>query len=106
MINSAKLAYKSFFSVEETLSGNVNTVMQRELSTFKNEYEYSNVAYNKSLIMFYEYGKAIGEDKAIKKLAKLYSSNVNGELSLEKLIKGLGYGEHFKSFVYGKVLIW
>ena len=105
MINSAKLAYKSFFSVEETLSGNVNTVMQRELSTFKNEYEYSNVAYNKSLIMFYEYGKAIGEDKAIKKLAKLYSSNENGELSLEKLIKGLGYGEHFKSFVYGKVLI-
>ena len=105
MINNAKLAYKSFFSINETLSGKVNTVMQRELSTFKNEYEYANVAYNKSLIMFYEYGKAIGEDKAIKKLAKLYKSNLNGELSLEKLIKTLGYGDHFKSFVYGNVLI-
>lgn len=105
MINNAKLAYKSFFSVEETLSGNVNTVMQRELSTFKNEYEYSNVAYNKSLLMFYKYGMAIGEEKACKKLKTLYSSNIGGDLNLEKLILYLGHGEHFRSFVFGNVLI-
>ena len=105
MINSAKLAYKSFFSVEQTLSGNVNTVMERELSTFKNEFEYSNIAYNKSLIMFYEYGKAIGEERAIKNLSNLYGDNIGGEISLNKLIKALGYGEHFKSYVLGNVLI-
>ena len=105
LISSAKLAYKSFFSIEETLSGNVNTVMERGLSTFKNEYEYANIAYNKSLIMLYEYGKAIGEEKALKKLAKLYSDNVGCDINLEKIIKTLGHGEHFKSFVLGKVLI-
>ena len=105
MISSAKYAYKSFFSIEETLSGKVNSVMQRELSSFKNEYEYANVVYNKSLLAFYEYGNSIGEDKAIKNLAKLYEDNLYGDFNLEKLIASLGYGEHFNSFVYGNVLI-
>ena len=105
MINTAKLAYKSFFSIEETLLGAVDTTMERELSSFKNEYEYSCLAYNKSLIMFYEYGKAIGEDSAIKALAKLYKENLNGDLNLERLTKVLGHTEHFTSFIEGKVLM-
>ena len=105
LITSAKLGYKSFFSIEETLTGNVNTAMERELSSFKNEFEYANLAYNKSLIMFYEYGKVIGEDKAIKNLSRLYSNNVFGDVTLQKLIDTLGHKEHFLSFVEGKVLI-
>ena len=104
-INSAKLAYKSFFTVEETLSGKANTIMNRELCSFKNEYEYANIAYNKSLIMFYEYGKAIGEESAIKKLASLYDAHKNKDLTLQSLIQYLGYSEHFNSYVDGKVLI-
>ena len=105
MITSAKLAYKSFFSIEETLAGKVNSIMERELSSFKNEYEYANVVYNKSLLAFFEYGKVIGEDKAIKNLAKLYECNKNSNITLEKLIESLGYGEHFNSYVFGNVLI-
>ena len=104
-VNSAKLAYKSFFTIEETLSGKTNTVMNRELCTFKNEYEYANIAYNKSLIMFYEYGKAIGEDTAIKNLANVFNEHKNKDLNLQSLIQHLGYSDHFNSFVNGKVLI-
>ena len=105
MINNAKLAYKSFFELEDTLLGKANTTMERELSTFKSEYEYSNIAYNKSLLMFYEYGKAIGEDKAKSKLSELYATNNLKDLTLQNIIKTFGYSEHFKSFVTGKVLI-
>ena len=105
MINSTKLSYKSFFTIEETLSGDVNTAMERELDSFKSEYEYSSVAYSKSLIMFYEYGIAIGEDKAVKNLADFYKKNLFGVADLNSLISALGYGEHFRSFVEGKVLI-
>ncbi len=105
MVKSAKSGYKSFFSIEETLSGNVNTVMERELCTFKNEFEYTHIAYNKSLLAFVEYENLVGEKKAIENLAKLYKNNLYEEITLERLIKSLGYGEHFNAFAYGKVLI-
>lgn len=105
MVSDAKSAYKSFFSIEETLSGTVNSTMERPLSSFKNEYEYVNLAYNKSLIMFYEYGLAIGQDKAIKNLAKLYQKYKFSSIGYLETVEILGYEEHFNSFVEGKVLI-
>ena len=104
-VSSAKLAYKSFFNVEETISGKADTSMERQLSSFKSEYEYANLAYNKALLMFYEYGKAVGEDKAVKALSSLYKEYSFKDLTLQGLISALGYGEHFNSFVFGNVLI-
>lgn len=105
MIDTAKSAYKSFFSIEELLSGKVDTTMQRELSSFKSEYEYVNIAYNKGLIMFYEYQNAVGLNTAVKNLKKLYGKNYLKNVDLTSLINCLGYGEHFNSFVTGKVII-
>lgn len=104
-IESAKSAYKSFFSIEKTLSGKVNTAMQRNLSTFKSEYEYYCVAYAKSLLAFYEYQNVVGEERAKANLKKLYLDNYLGEIGLEEIISALGKREHFESFAKGKVLI-
>lgn len=104
-IEGAKSAYKSFFSIEKTLSGKVDTTMRRSLSTFKSEYEYYCVAYAKSLLAFYEYQNVVGVETAKNNLKKLYLNNYLGEIGLEEIISALGKRAHFESFVQGKVLI-
>lgn len=105
MIDNAKCAYKSFFDINSLLSGSANTTMNRTLSEFSSEYEYINIAYNKSLLAFYNYGVTVGKNKAVKNLKKLYKDNYLGEIGLGEIITALGHGEHFKSFVEGKVII-
>ncbi len=105
MILNAKQAYKSFFDLQSVLSGNANTVMERQLSTFKSEYEYVNLCYNKPLIMFYEYYQKFGKDKVVRALKKLYSTNFGKEIYKDAIIKAFGHGDHFNSFIDGKVII-
>ena len=105
IIDSAKSAYKSFFSIEQTLSGKVNSAMARDLSTFKSDYEYYCVAYAKGLLTFYEYQQSTGLDRTKQNLKKLYNDNYLSEIGLEEIISTLGKRAHFESFVQGKVLI-
>ena len=105
MLESAKTAYKSFFDIKTLLSGEADTSMKRKLNDFKGEYEYVNIAYNKSLIMFTEYEKAVGESRAIKGLRNFYKSNLYKTASLQELISSLGLEEFFSSYVNGKVII-
>ncbi|MBQ7374057.1 MAG: M1 family metallopeptidase [Clostridia bacterium] len=105
MISNAKHAYKSFFDLQSVLSGNVDTTMERPLSTFKSEYEYANLSYNKSLLMFYEYYSKFGKNKTLSALKKLYSDNYGREITRAEIIKAFGRADHFNSFVDGKVII-
>ena len=105
MILSAKQAYKSFFELQSVFSGNANTSMERPLSSFKSDYEYVNIAYNKSLLMFYEYQNAVGEEKTKKALKNLYQNNFGKEIRRDELIKAFGNADHFNSYIDGKVII-
>ena len=105
MISTAKSAYKSFFSIENLLSGKLETKMNKSIYDYKSEYEYVNLAYNKSLIAFYEYHKAVGKKVAISKLKKLYSKYKGSTIGYNELVQIFGHEEHFKSFVEGTVLI-
>ena len=105
MIENAKYVYKSFFDINSLLSGSANTTMQRNLNEFTSEYEYINIAYNKSFIMFYNYFLTVGENKALKSFKKLYKDNYLSEIDKYDLIKALGLSEHFNSYIDGKVLI-
>lgn len=105
MILNAKQAYKSFFDLQSVLSGNANTCMERPLSDFKSDYEYVNLVYNKSLLTFYEYENLVGEDKTLKSLKTLYKNNIGKEITREDLIKAFGYGDHFNSYIDGKVIL-
>ncbi len=98
-------AYKSFFELSSLLNGTADTRMDRDLSEFSSLLEYGNIAYNKSLVMFCRYGETIGERKTKQKLAKFYKKNLYGIATLSDLTDVLGYAEHFRSFVEGKVLI-
>ena len=105
MITRVKSAYKSFFSIENLLSGKLETKLRKSIYDYKSEYEYVNLAYGKSLIMFYEYQKAVGKNVALSKLKKLYSKFKGSTIGYNELVQVLGREEHFKSFVEGTVLI-
>lgn len=105
IIDSAKSAYKSFFSIEQTLSGAIDSTMKRDLTTYKSDYEYYCIAYAKGLLTFYEYQQSTGLDRTKQNLKKLYENNYLGEIGLEEIISALGKRAHFESFVQGKVLI-
>ena len=105
ILSGAISAYKSFFELSSLLNGTADTRMDRDLSDFSSLLEYGNIAYNKSLVMFCRYGETIGEKKTKQKLAKFYKKNLCGIATLSDLTDALGYAEHFRSFVEGKVLI-
>ena len=105
IISSAKSAYKSFYDLSSVLSGKADTSMNRPLGKFSSDYEYVNVAYNKSLLAFYEYEKATGRNKTIKGLKKYYEKNKFAFATLDLLTDSLGLKDFFKSYVEGSVLI-
>lgn len=103
--NGAIAAYKAFFDIEKTLSGNTDATMNKNLQTFSSLAEYVAISYDKSLIMFVKYAETVGEAKAVKLLKRLARDNAYGNIDLTTITKTLGLKEFFISFVEGKVLI-
>lgn len=110
IVGPATRSYRAFFSVYNQLNGSVDTTMTRNLSAFTSEYEYTNVAYNKGLILFDTLRGAIGDEKFFSCL-KTYFKNCNGKIaSAEDLIAafaacGTDVEGLFSSFIEGKILI-
>lgn len=105
MENERKAAYKSFFDIKSTLSGNKNTSMKRGLSTFETEDEYVAIAYDKSFIMFRELLGTAGKKRMLSSMKKFYANNKFLSGGTEELIKAFGYKEYFTSFINGKVIV-
>lgn len=105
MINKAKAAYKSFFDIKSLFSGNADTNMNRPLNAYANEEEYVAITYRKSLVMFAELEKTLGEKKNVAAMKKLYKDNKFKNVGLSELTKAFGRKEYFESFVNGKVII-
>lgn len=103
--NGAIAAYKAFFDIEKTLSGNTDATMNKNLQEFSSLAEYVAISYDKSLIMFVKYAETVGEAKAVKLLKRLARDNAYGNIDLTTITKTLGLKEFFVSFVEGKVLI-
>lgn len=75
LVDSAEKTYKTFCSVYDKLFGKVNTVMTRSLKDFGSEYEYVNVAYIKSAVMYDVLRSSIGDEKFFGGLKKYYEAN-------------------------------
>ena len=94
--------YKSYCTVYEKLFGKKDTSMTRSLKDFTSEYEYVNIAYVKSCIMYDELRKSVGDEKFFGALKKYYSENkykIATPLDLKTAFKGAG--EHTESFIDG-----
>ncbi len=110
LIASTEKTYRVFCSVYDKLFGNVNTVMMRSLNEFSGEYEYVNIAYIKSCLMFDYLRTTIGDDAFFKGLKKYYSQYCfkNADpYDLAGVYEKIGADTNgfFESFYNGKVII-
>ncbi len=109
IVGSATKAYRAYFSVYNQIFGQTNTTMNRHLSEYESEYEYSNIAYNKGLIMFDMLRQSIGDEKFTSALKEYFNDNVYSIASCENLYASfLKQGDlegFFTSFVDGKIVI-
>ena len=110
MVDSATRSYRAFFSVYNQLNGSVDTTMTRNLGAFSGEFEYTNIAYNKSLIMFDILRKSVGDNNFTNCLKNYYNTYCGKIAPAEGLISsftpcGKDLEEMFSSFIEGKILI-
>ncbi|MBP5686798.1 MAG: hypothetical protein J6W87_03335, partial [Clostridia bacterium] len=75
LIDSSEKTYKVFCSVYKKISGEVDTTMTRRLNEYRSEYEYVNIAYVKSCIMFDYLRQTVGDDRFFSGLKRFYDEN-------------------------------
>ncbi len=110
LIGTATKSYRSYYSVYNQIFGEANTSMNRNLKEYESEYEYSNIAYNKGLIMFDMLRQSIGDDKFLGGIKKYYANNIYKLASCDDLFGCfIGGGNDvegfFNSFIEGKIVI-
>ena len=110
IVLSATRAYRAFFSVYSQLKGETDTSMTRNLGTFSSELEYSNIAYNKSLVMFDMLRSSVGDDRFVSCLKKYFKSWCGKIAPSDALIAAFKSGgssaeEMFSGFIDGKIII-
>lgn len=110
IVLSATRAYRAFFSVYSQLKGESDTTMSRNLGAFTNEYEYTNITYNKALVMFDMLRSAIGNDRFVTCLKNYFNSYSGKVASCDALIAvfkrcGRDVEGLFSAFIDGKIII-
>ncbi len=110
MIKASEQTYKTFCSVYEKLFGNTDTTMIRSLKNFSSEYEYVNIAYIKSCIMYDTIRKSVGDKTFFKSLQKYFSDYCFKNATPYDLVgafekNGANVNGIFESFFDGKVII-
>ncbi len=110
LMESAEKTYKVFFSVVDRLDGKVNTTMIRSLKDFSSEYEYVNIAYIKTCIMYDTLRKTIGDErffKGLKRYYEEYSFKNATPYDIVGVYEKIGADTNglFESFYNGKVIL-
>lgn len=110
MIASAEKTYGAFCTVFDKLFGGADTRMSRNLGDFSGEYEYVNIAYIKSCLMFETLRQTIGDAKFFNGLKSFYSNNSFRNVTPSELIGafekvGANSNGFFESFIDGKVVL-
>ncbi len=75
MLGTAIKAYRGYYSVYNQIFGKSDTAMTRALCDFEGDYEYVNIAYNKSLLMFESVRTAMGDKRFFAALADYFENN-------------------------------
>ncbi|MGN0806739.1 MAG: M1 family metallopeptidase [Candidatus Coproplasma sp.] len=86
LLGSAIKTYRAYYSVYNQIFGKSDTTMNRSLKDYEGEYEYVNIAYNKSLLMFESVRTAMGDKKFFTALSNYFKNNKFTVASPEALI--------------------
>ena len=111
LIENATQSYKTFVRVYQTVTGEVDTSMNRPLNEFNTEPEYVQCTYTKGLLMFDTIREMVGERKFSKALKNYYEDfaykNASPAQMVASFIKSTGYDleDFFASWLNGEVVI-
>lgn len=110
LVKSAYDSYKSYYGVYTQLFKEVDTTMNRKLCDFQGEYEYTNIAYNKGVILFDNLRQSIGDNRFKNGLKRYYSEYRYKIAKPENLISsfqksGVDLVGFFSSYINGKAVI-
>lgn len=110
LVQKSELTYKTFCSVYDKIFKKVDTTMIRSLGEFSSEYEYVNIAYIKTCIMYDSLRKTIGDEKFFTALKRYYKDFTFKNATPFDLVGsfekcGLKTEGFFNSFFDGKVIL-
>lgn len=110
MIGAAELTYRTFCNVYDKLFGKVDTSMLRPLGAYSGEYEYVNIAYIKSCLMYEYLRQTVGDKMFFKGLKSYYADYAFSEAEPQDLVGafekcGADTNGFFESFFNGSVII-
>lgn len=110
IVGSATKAYRAYYSVYNQIFGETDTSMNRNLKDYESEYEYTNIAYNKGLILFEMLRQSIGDERFIAGLKSYFDCGLYKIASYEDLCGSFINGGSdvegfFTSFIEGKIVI-
>lgn len=110
LIGSAIKSYRAYYTVYNQIFGETDTSMNRPLNSFESEYEYSNIAYSKGLIMFDMLRDSIGDEQFKAGLKRYFSNNIYTIASCDELFgsflsSGVDLEGFFNSFIEGKIVV-
>lgn len=109
-VSRAERAYRAYYSVKTQLLQGADTSMRRPLSSFSNGYEYVNLAYHKSTVLFDRVRLCVGDGKFYSALKDYYREFSGKIAAAEDLIacfhRAFGHVEElFSSFLDGKCVV-
>lgn len=110
IVGAATKSYRAYYTVYKQIFGDADTSMNRHLKDYESEYEYTNIAYNKGLILFDMLRQSIGDEKFLAGLKKYFAENQGKIASREHLFGcfisgGVDLEGFFNSFIDGKIVI-
>lgn len=109
LLGGAIKSYRAYYSVYNQIFGKTDTSMERCLKDFAGDYEYINIAYNKSLLMFENVRTAMGDKKFFSSLSDYYAANKFKIASKEELISRFTKNHDVEGlidgYIEGKVVI-
>lgn len=110
LITSSEQSFKLFCSVYKKIIGNADTSMLRSVPEYSGEYEYVNIAYIKSCIMFDYLRNTIGDESFFKGLKRFYAENAFKTATPDSLVgaferAGANSNGFFETFFNGKEII-
>lgn len=110
LIKSAEQTYRAYCSVYDKLFEKTDTRMLRSLKDFTTEYEYVNIAYVKSAIMYDTLRNTVGEEIFFNSLKRYYEDYKFKNATPYDLIasfekSGVDVNGYFNSFFNGEVVI-
>ena len=103
LLGSAIKAYRAYYSVYNQIFGKADTTMNRSLGDYASEYEYTNVAYNKGLLMFETLRTSMGDNEFFAAIRKYFNGNCYKIASYESLVAAFASYHDVEGLIAGYV---